>query len=171
MVAYLFASSSGCRPGVTLTREARPATLTPTCPTIREFLPLALLQHRRQHSVYAAMESMVMSAEITSKNALTNKVVNQVEPDRFLLHMQPVIKLTNDQLFELCQINQELWIERTAEGDLVIVAPEGWETRIRNANLVTLLTQWAWQDGTGTTTGSTAGYILPNGAMRAPDVA
>jgi hypothetical protein len=46
------------------------------------------------------------------------KVITQVEPDRFLLHLRPVIKLTDDQLFELCQINQELWIERTAEGDL-----------------------------------------------------
>jgi Uma2 family endonuclease len=120
------------------------------------------------------MESMVMSAEITSKEMVSNKVVNQVEPDRFLLHVQPVIKLTDDQLFELCQINQELWIERTAEGDLLIMAPEGWETGNRGLTLGTLLTQWAWQDGTGATTGSTAGYILPNGAngaMRAPDVA
>ena len=112
-----------------------------------------------------------MSAEITSKDAATSKVINQVEPDRFLLHLRPVIELTDDQLFELCQINQELWIERTAEGDLVITAPEGWETGNRGANLVTLLTQWAWQDGTGVTTGSSAGYLLPNRAMRAPDAA
>jgi Uma2 family endonuclease len=121
--------------------------------------------------VWAAMETMEMSAEITSEDTAMNKVINQVEPDRFILHLKPVIKLTDDQLFELCQINQELWIERTAEGDLVIMAPEGWETGIRGANLVTLLTQWAWQDGTGVTTGSSAGYFLPNGAMRAPDVA
>ena len=112
-----------------------------------------------------------MSAEITSKDAATSKVINQIEPDRFLLHLRPVIELTDDQLFELCQINQELWIERTAEGDLVITAPEGWETGNRGANLVTLLTQWAWQDGTGVTTGSSAGYLLPNRAMRAPDAA
>jgi Uma2 family endonuclease len=99
------------------------------------------------------------------------KVINQVEPDRFLLHLRPVIKLTDDQLFELCQINQELWIERTAEGDLVIMAPEGWETGNRSMALGTLLTQWAWQDGTGVTTGASAGYLLPNGAMRAPDAA
>jgi Uma2 family endonuclease len=99
------------------------------------------------------------------------KVITQVEPDRFLLHLWPVIKLTDDQLFELCQLNQELWIERTAEGDLVIMAPEGWETGNRGANLVTLLTQWAWQDGTGISCGSSTGFILPNRAMRAPDAA
>jgi Uma2 family endonuclease len=117
------------------------------------------------------METTEMSAEITSKDTATTKVINQVEPDRFLLHLKPVIKLTDDQLFELCQINQELWIERTAEGDLVIMAPEGWETGNRGMTLGTLLTQWAWQDGTGVTTGSSAGYLLPNGAMRAPDAA
>jgi Uma2 family endonuclease len=99
------------------------------------------------------------------------KVISQVETDRFLLHLRPVIELTDDQLFELCQINQELWIERTAEGDLVIMPPEGWETSSRSANLVTLLTQWAWQDSTGVINGSSGGFILPNGAMRAPDAA
>src|SRR5215475_3357685 len=112
------------------------------------------------------METAEMSAEITSKDTVTTGVINQVEPDRILLHLRPVIKLTDDQLFELCQINQQLWIERTAEGDLVIMPPEGWETGIRGANLVTVLTQWAWRDGTGVTTGSSVGYFLSNGAMR-----
>ena len=53
------------------------------------------------------------------------KVITQVEPAGFLLHLRPVIELTDDQLFALCQMNQELWIERTAEGDLVIMPPEG----------------------------------------------
>jgi Uma2 family endonuclease len=99
------------------------------------------------------------------------KAITQVEPDRFLLHLRPIIELTDEQLFELCQINQELWIERTAEGDLVIMPPEGGETNNRSISLVTLLTQWAWQDGTGVTFGSSGGFILPSGAMRAPDAA
>jgi Uma2 family endonuclease len=99
------------------------------------------------------------------------KVINQVEPSGFLLHLRPVIELTDDQLFELCQINQELWIERTAEGDLVIMAPEGGETNSSSIALVTLLTQWAWRDGTGVTFGLSGGFVLPNGAMRAPDAA
>jgi Uma2 family endonuclease len=99
------------------------------------------------------------------------KVITQVEPAGFLVHLRPVIKLTDDQLFELCQLNPELWIERTAAGDLVIMAPEGWETSNRSMTLGTLLTQWAWQDGTGVTSGSSGGFILPNGAMRAPDAA
>ena len=56
------------------------------------------------------------------------KVITQVETAGFLLHLRPVVELTDDQLFELCQINQDLWNERTAEGDFVIMPPEGWET-------------------------------------------
>jgi Uma2 family endonuclease len=99
------------------------------------------------------------------------KVIPQVEPAGLLVHLRPVIELTEDQFFDFCQINQELRIERTAEGDLVIMPPEGGETGNRSAILVTLLTQWALQDGTGVTFGSSTGFILPNGAMRAPDVA
>ncbi len=40
------------------------------------------------------------------------KVITQVEPSGYLLHLRPVIELTDDQLFELCQINQELGIDR-----------------------------------------------------------
>jgi Uma2 family endonuclease len=112
-----------------------------------------------------------MFAEIAARGAAMTKVITQVEPAGFLLHVRPVIELTDDQLFELCQINQELWMERTAEGDLVIMPPEGWETSHRSITLGTLLTQWAWQDGTGVTSGSSGGFILPNGAMRAPDAA
>jgi Uma2 family endonuclease len=99
------------------------------------------------------------------------KVINQAESAGLLLHLRPVIELTDDQLFELCQINQELWIERTAEGDLVIMPPEGGETGNRSITFGTLLTQWAWQDGTGVPFGSSTGFMLPNGAMRAPDAA
>ena len=99
------------------------------------------------------------------------KAIPQVEPAALLVHLRPVIELTEDQFFEFCQMNQELRIERTAEGDLVIMPPEGGETGNRSILLGTFLTQWAWQDGTGVTFGSSTGFILPNGAMRAPDAA
>ena len=75
-----------------------------------------------QGMVWGAMGTTDMSTEITSKDAAMTKVINQVGPDRFLLHLRPVIELTDDQLYELCQINQELWIERTAEGDLETIS-------------------------------------------------
>ena len=99
------------------------------------------------------------------------KAIPQIEPAALLVHLRPVIELTEDQFFELCQINQDLRIERTAEGDLVIMPPEGGETGNRSAVLGSFLTQWALQDGTGVTFGSSTGFTLPNGAMRAPDAA
>ena len=99
------------------------------------------------------------------------KVLPEMEQVPLILHLRPVIEITDEQLFDLCQINENLWIERTAEGDLVIMPPEGWETGHRSITLGTMLTQWAWQDGTGVTCGSSTGFLLPNGAMRAPDAA
>jgi Uma2 family endonuclease len=99
------------------------------------------------------------------------KAIPQVEPTALLVHLRPVIELTEDQFFEFCQINHDLRIERTAEGDLVIMPPEGGETGNRSAVFGAFLTQWALQDGTGVTFGSSTGFILPNGAMRAPDAA
>jgi Uma2 family endonuclease len=111
-----------------------------------------------------------MSA-IVSRGVTMTKVFPGTEQGSFIVHFRPVIELTEDQFFEFCQINQELRIERTAEGDLVIMPPEGGETGHRSILLGMFLTQWALQDGTGVTFGSSTGFILPNGAMRAPDVA
>jgi len=99
------------------------------------------------------------------------KVLPETEQVPLIIHLRPVIELTDDQFFEFCQINRDLRIERTAEGDLVIMPPEGGETGHRSILLGMFLTQWALQDGTGVTFGSSTGFNLPNGAMRAPDAA
>jgi len=99
------------------------------------------------------------------------KVLPGTEQGPFIVHFRPVIELTEDQFFEFCQINRELRIERTAEGDLVIMPPEGGETGHRSALLITWVSQWALQDGTGVTFGASTGFVLPSGAMRAPDAA
>ncbi len=40
-----------------------------------------------------------------------------------ILSLPPVVSLTDDQLYELCQINRELRIERTPRGDRLIRPP------------------------------------------------
>lgn len=99
------------------------------------------------------------------------KVLPQIEIHPVILRLRPVIKLTDDQLYELCGLNSELWIERTAQGDLVIMPPAGGGTSNRNAELNFQLSLWAKQDQTGVTFESSAGFKLPNGAMRGPDAA
>jgi Uma2 family endonuclease len=74
-------------------------------------------------------------------------------------------------LFELCQANPELRIERSAEGDLIVMPPVTGETGWRNAEVTIALGAWAHQDRTGVVFDSSTGFLLPNGAMRSPDAA
>jgi len=81
----------------------------------------------------------------------------------------PLVALTDDQLFDFCQLNRDLRIEQTAEGVLVFMAPAGAEASARNAELTRQLGNWARADGTGLAFDSSVGFTLPNGATRSPD--
>ncbi len=86
-----------------------------------------------------------------------------------ILNLRPTIELTDDQFFQLCQNNQDLRLERTAEGELIIMPPTGWESGNRNSRLTQRLGNWADADGTGLAFDSSTGFKLPNGADRSPD--
>ena len=77
----------------------------------------------------------------------------------------------DDALYDLCAANPDLRIERTADGEILIMPPAGGETGLRNAQITAQLVIWANRDGTGVTFDSSAGFVLPNGAERAPDAA
>jgi Uma2 family endonuclease len=100
-----------------------------------------------------------------------NKETMLIENYPLVLHLHPVINLTDDQFFEFCQINRDLRIERTATGELLIMPPTGTETGGRNFNLIGQLWVWVNQDGTGIGFDSSTGFTLPNGAERSPDAA
>lgn len=87
------------------------------------------------------------------------------------LRLSPVLDLTDEQFFELCQINSDLRMERTAEGEIIFMAPTGGETSNRNSEIIRQLGNWARQHGTGAAFDSSAGFKLPNGADRSPDAA
>ena len=86
-----------------------------------------------------------------------------------LLRLPPSLHLTDDQFYEFCRLNRELRIERTAQGELWIMAPAGWDSSRRNLEIAIQLGLWAKRDGTGVAVDSSAGYLLPSGAGRAPD--
>jgi Uma2 family endonuclease len=77
----------------------------------------------------------------------------------------------DDELLELCRANRDLRIERTSDGELIIMPPTGGETSRRNAALLRQLGNWNERDGSGIVFDSSGGFSLPNGAMRAPDAA
>ena len=85
------------------------------------------------------------------------------------VRLQPALCPTDDQFYEFCRINRELRIERGAEGEVTIMPPAGWESARRNAEITAQLQAWATRDGTGAAADSSAGYMLPNGAVRSPD--
>src|SRR5438876_3925095 len=78
--------------------------------------------------------------------------------------MRPAIDMTDDQFFEFCQINRDLRIERTAQGDILIMTPTGGATGARNLRVTLRLGLWTIQDGQGVAFDSSTGFILPNGA-------
>jgi Uma2 family endonuclease len=96
----------------------------------------------------------------------TNK---EILPVKIQLH--PVMTMTDEQFFALCQLNRDVQIERNATGELVFMSPTGSEGEQRNFNLIGQLWAWAKQDGTGVGFGSSGGFTLPNGAVRSPDAA
>ena len=69
----------------------------------------------------------------------------------------------------LCAANPDLRLERTARGELIVMAPAGTETGGRNASLTAQLWIWNRATGLGHCFDSSAGYTLPNSAIKAPD--
>jgi Uma2 family endonuclease len=100
-----------------------------------------------------------------------SNLVLQAEERPLTIRFGRLMKLTDDQLYELCQLNPELRIERTAQGELLIMPPTGGETSKRNFDLIVAVGIWARQDNSGIAFDSSGGFILPNSALRSPDVA
>ena len=88
-----------------------------------------------------------------------------------VLQMRPAFEMTDDQFFDFCQLNRDYRIERSANGELIIMSPTGSETGNRNFNLIVQLGIWVEQDKTGIGFDSSAGFKLPNGATVSPDAA
>src|SRR6266852_4038018 len=80
-------------------------------------------------------------------------------------------RLTDEQFYQLCQDNEDLRLELTAEGELIIMPPTGGTTGSRNAKITYQITGWAIKDGSGLSFDSSTMFCLPNGARRSPDAA
>jgi Uma2 family endonuclease len=85
------------------------------------------------------------------------------------LNISAIASFTDEEFFQLCQDNRDLRLERTAEGELIIMPPTGWISGNRNSKLTSRLELWTERDGTGLAFDSSTGYKLPNGAERSPD--
>ncbi len=84
-----------------------------------------------------------------------------VIPDHFLV--------THEQFEQLALANRDLKLERTRDGELIIMTPTGEETERKNAEISGQLYVWNKQAKLGLAFNSSAAFILPNGAERSPD--
>lgn len=79
-------------------------------------------------------------------------------------------KFTDDELYAFCIANKGLRIERNSKGQLEIMPLTELETSFQNNELGRRLGNWNYEKKLGFISES-GGYILPNGAMRVPDIA
>ncbi len=79
--------------------------------------------------------------------------------------------LTEEQFFQLCIQNKEISFERDKNKNIIIMSPVGFLSSWYEGRLFRMLDQWNEQTNLGYVTGASGGYNLPNGAMRAADVA
>jgi Uma2 family endonuclease len=110
-----------------------------------------------------------MREHIMSTVVRKSKAPPDVSPWPVVLRIRPALDLTEEQFFALCQLNRDLQIERTAEGEWSIMTPVAGSSGRGEARILIRLGVWAEQDGTGQVFSSSTGFRLPNGAVRAPD--
>ncbi|MDZ8056474.1 MAG: Uma2 family endonuclease [Aulosira sp. ZfuVER01] len=89
--------------------------------------------------------------------------------DALTLNLSPVIQLTDEQFFQLCQINELIRFERNPDGTLLLMPLVGGITSNCNANITAQLGLWNRDESLGVTFSSSTGFTLPNGAVRSPD--
>ncbi|MEA5594990.1 Uma2 family endonuclease [Rivularia sp. UHCC 0363] len=86
------------------------------------------------------------------------------------LNLNPIIKLTPEQFYQLCESNPELKLERNAQGELILMPPTGGETGRSNSNINSQIWFWNEENQLGEVFDSSTGFTLPSGAERSPDV-
>ena len=87
-----------------------------------------------------------------------------------ILKLEPAIALSESQFFTLCQQNPDLKIERSGQGELIIMPPTGGETGRKNAELIADFIIWNRQSKLGIVFDSSTCFRLPKGGDRSPDV-
>ena len=80
-------------------------------------------------------------------------------------------QLTHEQFYELCLANKDVAMERSPQGELIIMSPVGGESGIGEAKYISSLWVWNTQTNLGKVFSSSTIFNLPNGGDRSPDAA
>lgn len=95
--------------------------------------------------------------------------IYQMYQGAIVLKGLPLMRMSEDEFLEFCTMNKEINLERTADGELLILPKCGGNAGLRHVEITYQLRSWQKRVGLGVAFGSNLGYELPNGAMRAPD--
>jgi Uma2 family endonuclease len=87
------------------------------------------------------------------------------------LILNPEQRLSDEEFWQYCVANPDVRLERTAEGEIVIVPPAGGESSYRSSVAGSKLCQWCEAADRGRVFESSAAFRLPNGAILSPDAA
>ncbi len=78
--------------------------------------------------------------------------------------------MTDAEFLRFCQDNRDLNIERNAQREIIIMSPTHTSTGFVNLRIATQIDVWTQQSQLGIAFDSSAGFTLPDGSMRSPDV-
>lgn len=94
-----------------------------------------------------------------------------------MMTSQPIILnlktvgLSDEQFYQLCQANEDLRLEQTAQEELIIMPPVGAISGNRESEFNADVVIWNRQTQLGKVFSSSTIFSLPNGGKRSPDVA
>jgi Uma2 family endonuclease len=77
--------------------------------------------------------------------------------------------LTTDGFKELCEVNENLRLERASTGEILIMPPTYPWTGRKNSGIIAQLWNWNDQNELGIVFDSSTGFTLLNGAVYSPD--
>ncbi|MGI4872545.1 MAG: Uma2 family endonuclease [Janthinobacterium lividum] len=92
-------------------------------------------------------------------------------PELPVLHGEALARLTDEEFFELCQANPTLNLERNAQHEIIIMPPAFPDSSEDGSEVTGQIWNWNRPTRPGHVYESSAGFKLPDGSVRAPDVA
>jgi len=78
-------------------------------------------------------------------------------------------RLSEEAYLAFCRLNPDLRVERSSEGEIVIMPPPGGESSYRSTDVAFQLRAWVSKDRRGKVFDSSVQYILPDSSRLSPD--
>ena len=90
---------------------------------------------------------------------------------KFNIKLTDKLRFSDEEFFTLCTNNPELRLEKDKHGNVILMAPTGTNSSFFNGILFTEVSLWNRMAKTGKVLDSNGGITLPDGSVRAADVA